>query len=93
MVWVSVYILYSAFNNFNLTKPNNHFSYKLPFDRHDWVVDRCGEKITYVIDFYSGKQDPRRPESVSFYLDVRPAVSLSGIWDRVRMSFQKGEFI
>ncbi|KAI7856988.1 cytochrome c/c1 heme-lyase [Circinella umbellata] len=69
------------------------FGYKLPFDRHDWVVDRCGEKITYVIDFYSGKQDPRRPESVSFYLDVRPAVSLSGIWDRVRMSFQKGEFI
>ncbi|KAI9268942.1 cytochrome c/c1 heme lyase-domain-containing protein [Phascolomyces articulosus] len=34
-----------------------------------------------------------RPESISFYLDVRPAVSLSGIWDRVRMSFKKGEFI
>lgn len=56
-------------------------------------MDRCGEKVTYVIDFYSGKQDPRRPESISFYLDVRPAVSPSGIWDRVRMSFQKGEFI
>ncbi|KAI8143202.1 cytochrome c/c1 heme-lyase [Fennellomyces sp. T-0311] len=69
------------------------FGYKLPFDRHDWVVDRCGEKVTYVIDFYSGKQDPRRPEAVSFYLDVRPAVTLSGIWDRLRMSFKKGEII
>ncbi|CDH48418.1 cytochrome c1 heme lyase [Lichtheimia corymbifera JMRC:FSU:9682] len=69
------------------------FGYKLPFDRHDWVVDRCGEKVTYVIDFYSGKQDPRRPEAVSFYLDVRPAVSPSGILDRLKMSWNRGEFV
>ncbi|KAI8335953.1 cytochrome c/c1 heme lyase-domain-containing protein [Chlamydoabsidia padenii] len=67
--------------------------YALPFDRHDWTVDRCGEKVTYVIDFYAGKQDPKRPNGVSFYLDVRPAVSPSGIWDRVRMAFKKGEFV
>lgn len=66
--------------------------YALPFDRHDWVVDRCGEKVTYVIDFYSGKQDPNRPMSLSFYLDVRPAVSPSGVWDRIKMSFKKGSF-
>ena len=24
----------------------------LPFDRHDWFVDRCGEEVRYVIDFY-----------------------------------------
>jgi cytochrome c heme-lyase len=71
----------------------NFFGYALPFDRHDWVVDRCGEKVTYVIDFYSGKQDPNRPMSLSFYLDVRPAVTPAGIWDRLKMSFQKGQFM
>ncbi|KAI9250751.1 cytochrome c/c1 heme-lyase [Sporodiniella umbellata] len=69
------------------------FGYTLPFDRHDWVVDRCGEKVTYVIDFYSGKKDPRSPMSLSFYLDVRPAPTPSGIWDRLKMSFRKGEFV
>ena len=27
--------------------------YDLPFDRHDWYVDRCGRKIHYVIDYYN----------------------------------------
>ncbi|RMZ85838.1 hypothetical protein DV737_g409, partial [Chaetothyriales sp. CBS 132003] len=32
--------------------------YKTPFDRHDWVVERCdGQKVEYVIDFYEGKSD------------------------------------
>ena len=25
---------------------------EVPFDRHDWVVDRCGKEVRYVIDFY-----------------------------------------
>lgn len=60
--------------------------YKLPFDRHDWTVDRCGRKVEYVIDFYSG-----RPNSLgsSFYIDVRPKLSLSGFCDRVTMGFKK----
>ncbi|RMD40391.1 hypothetical protein DV735_g4764, partial [Chaetothyriales sp. CBS 134920] len=30
--------------------------YKTPFDRHDWVIERCdGQKVEYVIDFYEGK--------------------------------------
>ncbi|ORY95294.1 cytochrome c/c1 heme-lyase [Syncephalastrum racemosum] len=65
------------------------FGYALPFDRHDWTVDRCGERVTYVIDFYTGKRDPRRPEAVSFYLDVRPAFTPSGVWDRMRMAFKE----
>ncbi len=24
----------------------------LPFDRHDWYVDRCGQEVRYIIDFY-----------------------------------------
>ncbi|RCH89400.1 hypothetical protein CU097_005516 [Rhizopus azygosporus] len=69
------------------------FGYSLPFDRHDWTVDRCGEKVTYVIDFYTGKKDPKNPISLSFYLDVRPAPTPAGIWDRIKMSLRKGEFV
>lgn len=28
------------------------FGGQLPFDRHDWWVDRCGREVRYVIDFY-----------------------------------------
>lgn len=32
----------------------NLLGYRLPFDRHDWFVDRCGkERVRYVIDFYN----------------------------------------
>ncbi|KAF2647622.1 hypothetical protein K491DRAFT_723284 [Lophiostoma macrostomum CBS 122681] len=47
-----------------------------PFDRHDWFVQRCGDKgcqeVRYVIDYYEGEPEPEG-EPV-FYLDVRPAV-------------------
>ncbi len=36
---------------------NTLLGYSAPFDRHDWVVDRCGKTIEYVIDFYAGRQD------------------------------------
>jgi len=28
--------------------------YQLPFDRHDWVIDRCGKQVRYIIDYYDG---------------------------------------
>lgn len=56
--------------------------YAEPFDTHFWTVDRCGEKVEYVIDFYKGKQQQvqkdagdlrgSKIEMPSFYLDVRP---------------------
>ncbi|KAF9171333.1 Cytochrome c1 heme lyase [Mortierella sp. AD011] len=58
--------------------------YTLPFDRHDWVVDRCGKQVTYIIDFYSGQPDPRYPEAPSFYLDVRPKLTMDGAWLRFK---------
>ncbi|CAN8104528.1 unnamed protein product [Discula destructiva] len=59
---------------------NTLLGYTPPFDRHDWVVDRCGTKVEYVIDFYTGKVDKSgRP---SFYLDVRPKLNS---WEGVRM--------
>ncbi|EJT98354.1 cytochrome c and c1 heme-lyase [Dacryopinax primogenitus] len=32
--------------------------YQAPFDRHDWIVDRCGHQIRYIIDFYAGRPTP-----------------------------------
>jgi cytochrome c heme-lyase len=65
---------------------SSYFGYVLPFDRHDWIVDRCGTQVRYVIDFYEGPPDPIRP--VSVHLDVRPAVSWMGLVDRARMNWK-----
>ena len=63
--------------------------YQKPFDRHDWTVDRCGKKVEYVIDFYSGRKGSGA-EAVSFYLDVRPKVnSFEGVVMRARMWFKE----
>lgn len=59
-----------------------------PFDRHDWVVDRCGTQVEYVIDFYTGKANPLMPDMPSFYLDVRPKLnSFEGVRMRVAKFF------
>lgn len=56
--------------------------YERPFDRHDWVVDRCGKRVEYVIDFYSGKQEGALDGiGPSFYLDVRPKLNS---WEGVK---------
>lgn len=60
----------------------------LPFDRHDWIVERDGKEVRYVIDFYSGQPEPGRPLSV--YLDVRPALdSVESVVDRLRWQFNE----
>ncbi|GAB7330105.1 hypothetical protein MBLNU13_g01788t1 [Cladosporium sp. NU13] len=61
---------------------NNFIGYALPFDRHDWVVDRCGKHVDYVIDFYSGKGEGLMGKGLNFYLDVRPKLNS---WEGVRM--------
>lgn len=67
------------------------FSYVAPFDRHDWVVDRCGTEVRYVIDFYSGGNGgmdmPGMPTAI--HLDVRPALTPMGAIDRIRWQFNK----
>ena len=61
----------------------NFLGFKLPFDRHDWIVDRCGVDVRYVIDFYNAKSaDPRSP--IAMHLDARPALdSFANVWDSV----------
>lgn len=62
--------------------------YQEPFDRHDWVVERCGgERVEYVIDFYQGKADSEQRQrggrddgKLNFYLDVRPKLNCWEGW-------------
>ncbi|KAK7118586.1 hypothetical protein R3I94_022168 [Phoxinus phoxinus] len=59
--------------------------YELPFDRHDWIVDRCGKEVRYVIDYYDGDIDK---DTYQFsILDVRPAIdSMGAVWDRMKVA-------
>ena len=56
--------------------------YQAPFDRHDWIVDRCGQRVDYVIDFYMGKDEQREGKPLNFYLDVRPKLNS---WEGCKM--------
>lgn len=74
--------------------------YELPFDRHDWFVNRCGKEVKYVIglsvfywsppnticpsDFYSVSGD----ES-AMTVDCRPSLTFEGIRDRLWLSAKK----
>ncbi|KAH6845854.1 cytochrome c/c1 heme-lyase [Chaetomium sp. MPI-CAGE-AT-0009] len=61
---------------------NTLLGYTAPFDRHDWVIDRCGTQVEYVIDFYSGRNDGHGKGKLNFYLDVRPKLNT---WEGVKM--------
>ena len=47
---------------------------RAPFDRHDWLIDRCGQaQIRYVVDFYDGNL-PSGQVGVPICIDARPAL-------------------
>ena len=59
--------------------------YELPFDRHDWIVDRNGKEVRYIIDYYDGDLDPGSHRFAQ--LDVRPAMdSFEAIADRMKVT-------
>lgn len=61
--------------------------YELPFDRHDWVIDRCGNEVRYVIDYYEGDLQANGNFAL---LDVRPALDCIGnAWDRMRVAWMR----
>ena len=70
------------------------FGHPPPFDRHDWIVDRGGIEVRYVIDYYhdeSSIQIDKIPSKLtdtssiqSIKVDVRPALdSISAFIDRL----------
>nr|CAG4641168.1 EOG090X0CJG [Eulimnadia texana] len=65
--------------------------YELPFDRHDWIIDRCGKDVRYVIDYYDGGSvDPHFKFAL---LDVRPAMdSLDNVWDRMKVAWWRWKY-
>lgn len=67
-----------------LARLRHMFGGPLPFDRHDWYVDRCGEEVRYVIDFYFDETKAGSPEA--FEITVRPAIDSPGAMvDRIKM--------
>lgn len=67
------------------------FSYELPFDRHDWIVDRCGTDVRYVIDYYDGGSPDDKYRFA--LLDVRPAMdSPQNIWDRMKVCCMRWKY-
>jgi len=60
------------------------FGSELPFDRHDWIIDRCGREVRYVIDYYY--KDPnmvKQTPGSNITVHVRPALdSFSSGYDR-----------
>ena len=64
--------------------------YTAPFDRHDWVVDRCGKEVRYIIDFYAGHDEsglvPGGGKAAAIHIDARPALDSPGaLYDRLKM--------
>jgi len=60
--------------------------YDLPFDRHDWIVDRNGKEVRYIIDYYDGGEVAKDYRFT--ILDVRPAFdSVEAWWDRSRVTW------
>lgn len=70
-------------------KIRNWLGYSLPFDRHDWIVDRCGKEVRYIIDYYDiGDVDKKTYEFTA--LDVRPAFdSFSAVMDRSKVAMMR----
>ena len=66
-------------------------SYELPFDRHDWIIDRCGKEVRYVIDYYDGGEV--LPNYKFALLDVRPAMdSWENCWDRMQVAWWRWRY-
>ncbi|CAG5132712.1 unnamed protein product [Candidula unifasciata] len=62
--------------------------YSLPFDRHDWIIDRNGKDVRYIIDYYDGGKFNGNFEFA--LLDVRPALdSFEAFWDRLSVAIWK----
>lgn len=72
-------------------KIRSWMGYELPFDRHDWIVDRCGTDVRYVIDYYDGGMVDEKYKFA--ILDVRPAMdSFDNVWDRMKVCYMRWKY-
>ncbi|CAH0381116.1 unnamed protein product [Bemisia tabaci] len=65
--------------------------YEYPFDRHDWIIDRNGKEVRYIIDYYDGGTlDQHHRFAI---LDVRPALdSWESVWDRMKVAYMRWRY-
>lgn len=62
------------------------FGYPKPFDRHDWIVERNGQQVRYVIDYYAYQE--KQGDAPVTLVDCRPALdSLDAVLDRTKVWF------
>ncbi len=65
------------------------FRYELPFDRHDWIVERGNKEVRYIIDYYDGGAVNKNNWQFTI-LDVRPAFdSWDATWDRMKVAWMR----
>ena len=68
---------------------NLHSRYELPFDRHDWIVQRGDKEVRYIIDYYDGGAVNKNNWQFTL-LDVRPAMdSGEAVWDRMKVAWMR----
>lgn len=66
----------------------NKMGYPLPWDRHDWIVNRCGTQIRYIIDYHHGFND-KQP----YIIDCRPDMyRFSNIMDRFIIQYRSFKY-
>jgi len=60
-----------------------------PYDRHDWFVDRCGQRtVRYIVDYYDDDNAENRQTTTT--VDARPAFDTAeDVWDRIRFPIWK----
>jgi len=59
--------------------------YDLPFDRHDWIIERGGQEVRYVIDYYDAGDENGYKTGEFVELDCRPALdSFGAMYQRSR---------
>mmetsp|Transcript_3184 Transcript_3184/g.3590 ORF Transcript_3184/g.3590 Transcript_3184/m.3590 type:complete len:350 (-) Transcript_3184:714-1763(-) len=74
---------------------SNIFGYQKPFDRHDWTIERNGQSVRYVVDFYYDEEKGKEDETPGLHdihavksisIDARPAIdSFESLVDRIQM--------
>ncbi|XP_062617999.1 holocytochrome c-type synthase-like [Saccostrea cucullata] len=70
-------------------KIRHWLGYPLPFDRHDWIVDRCGREVRYIIDYYDGGDVDKSTYEFTA-MDVRPAFdSFTAVKDRSKVAMMR----
>jgi len=63
--------------------------HKPPYERQDWITDRCGVINRYIIDFYKRPRDYKDPDSPEDVLVIYARPSIRN-WDGAKLRMRRG---